>query len=74
MLLAIRNFIQAHRVVSSEQLSREFRVAEDALSPMLEIWINKGEVRKANSKSCGSSCQSCHAKQINYYEWISRPH
>lgn len=71
MLLAIRKFIRTHRVVSSEQLSREFRVALEALSPMLEIWISKGVIRVAQTKSCGSKCRlSCHSQKINYYEWV----
>ncbi len=70
MLSAIRSFIQDHRMVSIEQLSREFCVAADALGPMLEIWINKGCIRKANQKkNCGSSCNACHVQRITYYEW-----
>lgn len=69
MLLAIRDFIQAHIVVSSEQLCREFRLATDALEPMLEIWINKGILRKMSAKNCGGGCRTCHASAILYYEW-----
>ncbi|MGV3740582.1 MAG: FeoC-like transcriptional regulator [Gammaproteobacteria bacterium] len=72
MLLAVRNFIQEQGVVSSEQLSREFCIALDALKPMLEICIHKGFIRSVNSKkACGSPCQSCPTQRIDYYEWIS---
>ena len=73
MLLELRNYIQRHHIVSNEQLSREFRIAAEALAPMLDIWINKGLIRKANPKeNCGSSCKSCHTTRIDYYELICR--
>lgn len=71
MLLAIREFIQTHRVVSSEQLSREFRIAIEALVPMLEVWISKGVIRSAQTINCGSKCQlSCRSQKSNAYEWV----
>ncbi|MCX7091204.1 MAG: FeoC-like transcriptional regulator [Legionellales bacterium] len=70
MLSAIRNFIQIHRVVSVEQLSREFCIATEALGPMLEIWVNKGYIRKSNQKeNCGTGCRSCYVQRVVYYEW-----
>lgn len=70
MLSIIRNFIQVQRVVSMEQLSREFSIAVEALEPILEFWVNRGVIRKANQqKDCGSGCRTCHSKQITYYEW-----
>lgn len=70
MLLAIRDFIQLHRVASMEQLSREFRIAAEALGPILEVWVRKGLIRKTNPKeNCGSSCRSCVTGRAQYYEW-----
>lgn len=72
MLLAVRNFIQAHGVVSSEQLTREFTIALEALKPILDICIHKGFIRAVNpKKSCGSLCPSCPTQRIDYYEWIN---
>lgn len=72
MLLAVRNFIQAHGVVSSEQLTREFTIALEALKPILDICIHKGFIRAVNpQKSCGSPCQSCPTQRIDYYEWVN---
>lgn len=72
MLLALREFVQRHHVVSAEQLAREFKIAVEALEPMLNIWINKGLLKKTNKgDNCGSGCNSCKpkARQLNYYEW-----
>lgn len=71
MLSSIRNYIQMHKLVSIEQLSREFCIAPDALHPMLEIWIKKDCIRVVKGKeNCGSACHGCHAQQIVYYEWV----
>ncbi len=70
MLLALRDFIKRHQVVSTEQLGREFRIALDALEPILAIWIHKGSIRQAqDKKGCGTSCRSCRVQPIVYYEW-----
>ena len=71
MLLAIRDFIQAQGTVSNEQLSREFRIATEALQPMLAFCVAKGLIRLLNPrKSCGSACQSCPSLRIDYYESV----
>ncbi len=71
MLLAIRNYMQHNRVVSVEQLSREFRIAAEALEPIMAIWINKALIRKLSQKEgCGTSCRGCQPTPIAYYEWI----
>jgi len=70
VLLALRDFIQHHQVVSLEQLTREFRIAPEALVPILSIWMNKSVIRRAIDKEgCGTTCQSCRPKQLTYYEW-----
>lgn len=71
MLLAVRDFIRLHGRANNEQLSREFRIAKDALEPILEICVSKGLIRVLNPKrSCGRSCRSCLDQAINEYEWI----
>jgi hypothetical protein len=70
--LAIRDYIQKQGIVSIAQLSREFHIAIEALGPMLELWVNKGFVRKTDPKdSCGSACRGCSPQNIQYYEWNS---
>lgn len=71
MLVAIREFIKRYRVVSTEQLTREFRLAQDALMPMLTIWVNKGLIRKLSAETNCGACRSCLPKRTTseYYEW-----
>jgi hypothetical protein len=74
VLLALRDFIQQHRMVSAELLSREFRIAPEALAPMMAVWINKGLVRRQDDPAgCGTSCRSCAEKNIVYYAWVDLP-
>ncbi|MDF1757957.1 MAG: FeoC-like transcriptional regulator [Legionellaceae bacterium] len=71
MLLQLRDYIQKSKLVSLEQLAREFKSDSLAIQPMLEIWINKGLVEKQETPlSCGSSCSGCNIKTPVYYHWV----
>ncbi len=72
MLLQIRDYIHREGVVSTQQLSREFRLDLPALQPMLELWIRKGAIEKCQEKAnCQSTCFKCRTKSIDYYRYIS---
>lgn len=71
MLLQIRDFIHQAGVVSTQQLTREFRLDEQALQPMLEIWIKKGVIRRCRlpqKSACQSRCFRCNENAPVYYE------
>lgn len=69
MLLQIRDYIQQGGVVSTQQLTREFRVALSALQPMLDFLMGKGLISKCNQQSnCQSSCFKCRSQPIEYYQ------
>ena len=71
MLLQIRDFIQRQHVVSTQQLSREFRVDEQALQPMLDLWVRRGVIRQCQEKSeCKSSCFRCNTNAPVYYQFM----
>lgn len=72
VLLELRNFIRHYRSVSTEQLTREFKIAHEALLPMLDIWVRKGKIQPLRSAQQCNGCQSCYSKQsqVVYYEWI----
>ena len=46
MLIALRDYIKHYKLVSSEQLTREFKIAMEALEPILDIWITKKIISK----------------------------
>ncbi len=69
MLLQIRDYIHREGVVSTQQLSREFRVDLLALQPMLDLWIKKGAIGKCEEKAnCQSTCFKCKTSPIEYYQ------
>jgi hypothetical protein len=70
MLLQIRDFIQRAGVVSIQQLAREFRIDEQALQPMLDIWLGRGVIRQCQEKNnCKSSCFRCPSKAPVFYQF-----
>ena len=69
MLLQIRDYIQREQVVSTQQLSREFHVDEQALQPMLDIWVQRGMIRQCEEKAaCKSSCFRCNQNAPIFYQ------
>lgn len=71
MLLQIHDFIQREQVVSTQQLAREFHVDEQALLPMLDIWVNKGAIEICQEKAgCHSPCSRCKTNAPVFYRFI----
>lgn len=80
ILIDIKNYIQAQKVVTLPQLSREFNVPNEVMEDMVKRWVDKGlvdlddENAKTipihNGNACGSSgcgsggCGSCSFKQM----------
>lgn len=67
MLLKIRDYIKKSKVVSSQQVSREFHIDERALEPMLGWWVKKGVIRECDENGCKKSCNSCGVKKTSFY-------
>lgn len=72
MLLQIRDYICREGVVSTQQLTRAFRLDLTALQPMLDLWISKGVIRKYQEQaSCQSTCFKCRTHLPEYYQYLS---
>lgn len=70
MLLQIRDYIKREQVVSTQQLSREFNIDEQALQPMLAIWESKGTIQQCHQQTtCQSSCFKCKTTQPVFYSY-----
>lgn len=68
MLLQIRDYICCQGVVSTQQLTREFRLELPALQPMLDLWVSKGVINKCQEKAnCQSACFKCRIQVLDYY-------
>ncbi len=69
MLLQIRDFMQREQVASTQQLAREFHIDEQALQPMLDIWVNKGVIKQCQEKAgCQSACSRCKTNAPVFYQ------
>ncbi|HBI21421.1 MAG TPA: hypothetical protein DDY37_02355 [Legionella sp.] len=69
MLLQIRDFIRQSEVASTQQMAREFHVDEEALQPMLDIWVRKGMIEKCHEKAaCASACMRCKTHVPVFYQ------
>ena len=70
MLLQIRNYISREGVVSTQQLTREFRLDLFALQPLLDLWVSKKVISKcAQNTTCKSTCFKCRTP-LEYYQYI----
>ena len=73
MLLQLLNFIKREQVVSLKVLAREFCIDEDALQPMLAIWIKRGLIELCDGKNgCNSKCFGCNSSSLTFYQFIVR--
>jgi len=73
MLLQLREFIQREQRVSTQQLAREFHLDEQALQPMLDIWVHKGVIEKCHeAAACQSSCFRCKTNVPVFYQFVRR--
>jgi len=72
-LLELKEYLRRKESVSLGDLSLHFRVPSEALEPMLEHWMRKGNVlRKTHDGCCKgkhSGC-SCGGGGHALYEWI----
>lgn len=69
MLLQLRDYMLRERVASTQQLAREFRIDEDTLQPMLDVWVRKGIIEPCEQKlSCQSTCARCKIKKTAFYQ------
>lgn len=69
MLLQLRDYIRRERLVSMQQLMREFHMDASALEPMLERWIQKGAILPhQHQKACQSACSRCHTSAVVFYQ------
>ena len=70
MLLQLRDYIAREKRVSTQQLTRAFRIDLSALEPMIERWILKGEVALDDQKGCTTTCGGCKTTGVTYYRYV----
>lgn len=72
MLLQIRDYIVREKVVSTQQLCREFCVDYPALQPILNLLVLKGFIGQCKEQEgCKKSCFKCRSQVIEYYQAVT---
>ncbi|MEE9320724.1 MAG: FeoC-like transcriptional regulator [Granulosicoccus sp.] len=73
MLLDIKQYLIERQHASLRDIALHFDTNPDAMRGMLEIWINKGKIRKCDAAACGGCSSGCEvAKQDEAYESTER--
>ncbi len=71
ILQKLKAYLKQHQSVSLFDLKREFGSDADVLRDMLQLWIQKGQVRCVQKTSaCGVRCTKCDPLFIEIYEWM----
>lgn len=72
MLLQLRDYLRREKVASNQQLAREFKLDNQALLPMLEIWVKKGVIARCEKTAgCQSQCFKCQTTPPVYYQYLT---
>lgn len=71
LLQQIKHYLIQRRIVSIMDLKREFKSDADIIRDMLQLWIEKGQVRcLQKTPACGVRCTQCDPLFTEMYEWI----
>ena len=71
--IAIRRYLQQRKMATLHDIAAHFQMDKSAVKPMLEIWIQKGKVKKHNNNlGCSKGCSKCDPATIETYEWLYR--
>jgi len=70
ILSELRDYIHQRQSVALSDIINHFDIDEDTARQMLDVWLNKGKIRKQlATTSCGSSCNKCASANTEYYFW-----
>ena len=71
ILTQVRDYLKQKGQAPLRDMALEFGIDQDALRPIVELWITKGKVVKLpEGSACGGGCNSCEPQTIELYQWI----
>ncbi len=70
ILIELKHYLSEKKRVSLNELAYHFDTTPEAIRGMLEHWIRKGKIRRAEG-ACGKSGCHCHLDPatLEIYEW-----
>lgn len=70
MLLAIKDYMTTKKIANLQELSLHFKKQPDTMRCMLQHWIRKGKICRADKPAgCGVKCQMCKPSIAEVYSW-----
>jgi hypothetical protein len=68
----LKSYLTARKRVPIADLANRFEVEPDALRGMLQLWVDKGRVRRLASGGACGSCSRCGDGDSDpeIYEWV----
>lgn len=69
--IAIKQYLAGRKLATLNDIGLHFRMEAATVTPMLDIWIRKGKVKKHdNASGCQKGCCKCDPATIITYEWL----
>ena len=60
------------KLATLRDIATHFRMETDTVTPMLDMWIRKGKLKKHDSNlGCRKGCCKCDPSTIETYEWTA---
>lgn len=69
ILSDLKGYLNERRRASLTDITIRFGVTPDAARGMLDVWAQKGRVRRLDSETCGGCC-GCADGRTEIYEWL----
>ncbi len=70
-LIQVKQYLRERRGVPLQDVALHFKVDVETVRPLLDVWINKGKVRKhAGTVAICKGCCKCDPATIETYEWM----
>jgi len=68
----LKSYLTQHKRVPIADLANRFDVEPDALRGMLQLWVDKGRVRRLEGAGACGSCARCAegGSDPEIYEWV----
>ncbi|MBL0715302.1 MAG: FeoC-like transcriptional regulator [Desulfosarcina sp.] len=70
--IEIKQYLIERRLATLQDIAIHFRKETDTVTPMLDMWIRKGKLKKHDGDlGCQKGCCKCDPATIETYEWIA---
>lgn len=70
-LIELKKYLKKRRLTPMQDLVNRFRTDVETIEPMLEIWINKGRLKRHSCKgACQGGCGGCSSSDLEFLEWL----